>query len=505
MLRRGPLFATRPPFVTLACSPCRAGWGVVLGLGLGLAIGWPAGVTAAQEAGRAPWLPDGALAVPGPGIAARDGSSDAATATGAGVAPRADDGLRLADGGASSHGGTAAEGAAPPAEEGEEASPFATLRALAERLSDGATDEAGSMIETGAPGQTILLTLALGMLTVAAVSAALLLRQRTPRRRAGGGQGLPGPAGMVQDGAPIAARGYTDEDFVAAAAVLRRRATLHQARRLPASPLFSAAAEIARARRAAGFGPLAERSERGFGVGAGRVRRAGGQGAGMAASDADPLASVASVAEELAASVAGISRRMAESTRIAEEAMAEASRTGVTVQSLADTAQRIGDAVRLIRQIDHQANALALSATLRAARAGEAAPGTKQVAEGMRGLAAQAARATARSQKEVRAAAAEARHVAGAVTAMEEVIGELSRIAAGIDAAVHQQRAATRQMVRAMRNAAGSSLSTSAAGMDVNAVLDAAARVEAAASELCRYVETTRSQIADVEAAMKVA
>jgi methyl-accepting chemotaxis protein len=378
------------------------------------------------------------------------------------------------------------------------AAALATLRAVATRLLEGAFTEDEDDERSGGGGP-VLLTLALGLLAVVGGSAVALLGQ-APAWRPAADAGTaarpasPGARRRIDDGG---ARHFTEADLVAAAALLREQAPLRRKRRLPSTPLFSAAAELARARRSAGFGRLAERIELPLAV-TPVAARAGGSttGAPGASPAACQLGRVASAAEELAASVAAISRQVAESTRIAGEAVAEAERTGISMQALADTAERIGEAVRLIRQVDHQANALALNATLKAARGGDVVP----VARVMQGLAAQAGWATA-------AAGAEAGRLAGGVTAMEEVIGRLSHIAAGVDAAVERQRTATLQMVCAIRHASPVG-SASPAAVEVRedaAVLDAAARVEAATRELCRYVETTRSQIEDAEAAMQAA
>ncbi|RCK38638.1 hypothetical protein TH25_25480, partial [Thalassospira profundimaris] len=84
---------------------------------------------------------------------------------------------------------------------------------------------------------------------------------------------------------------------------------------------------------------------------------------------------VAAATEQLAASNAEINRQMAESTRISNEAAQKARETNDLVNSLSQSANRIGEVIALITDIAEQTNLLALNATIEAARAGDAGKG----------------------------------------------------------------------------------------------------------------------------------
>ncbi|MBI3452315.1 MAG: DUF3365 domain-containing protein, partial [Rhodospirillales bacterium] len=73
---------------------------------------------------------------------------------------------------------------------------------------------------------------------------------------------------------------------------------------------------------------------------------------------------VASASEELSASISEIGHQVAASAKIAGRAVEEAGRTNVSVQGLAQAAQKIGDVVKLINDIAGQTNLLALNATI---------------------------------------------------------------------------------------------------------------------------------------------
>ena len=75
-------------------------------------------------------------------------------------------------------------------------------------------------------------------------------------------------------------------------------------------------------------------------------------------------------------------------------AVDEAQGANDDIEALAQTAQNIGDVVKLIRSIAGQTNLLALNATIEAARAGEAGRGFAVVASEVKSLAVQTAKAT---------------------------------------------------------------------------------------------------------------
>jgi hypothetical protein len=73
-------------------------------------------------------------------------------------------------------------------------------------------------------------------------------------------------------------------------------------------------------------------------------------------------------ADELSRSSAEISRQLTHTTNIVGLATSAARATDGAIGGLADGAQKIGDAVKLIRNIAGQTNLLALNATIEAAR-----------------------------------------------------------------------------------------------------------------------------------------
>ena len=148
---------------------------------------------------------------------------------------------------------------------------------------------------------------------------------------------------------------------------------------------------------------------------------------------------VAAATEELSSSVSEIGRQVTQSTEIAGQAVAEANRTNVTVQGLSAAAQKIGDVVKLISDIASQTNLLALNATIEAARAGEAGRGFAVVANEVKSLASQTAKATDEISAQVSAMQGATAEAVQAIESIGRTIGAINEIASAISVAVEQQ------------------------------------------------------------------
>ncbi|WP_296519550.1 methyl-accepting chemotaxis protein [Rhodoplanes sp.] len=158
----------------------------------------------------------------------------------------------------------------------------------------------------------------------------------------------------------------------------------------------------------------------------------------------DNVQSVASAAGQMSASVGEISRQVQDSTRIAAEAVRQAEQTDRRIGELSQAAARIGDVVKLITAIAEQTNLLALNATIEAARAGDAGRGFAIVAQEVKALAGQTAKATGDIATQIGAMQAA---TSDSVTAIKEIGGTIAHIAE-IAAAVEEQGAATAEIAR---------------------------------------------------------
>ncbi|WP_288586881.1 CHASE3 domain-containing protein [uncultured Methylobacterium sp.] len=166
------------------------------------------------------------------------------------------------------------------------------------------------------------------------------------------------------------------------------------------------------------------------------------------------VGTVAAAAEELGASVAEIGRQVDGSAGLARTAAAEAGATAGVVRDLSLAVNRIGDVVGLISSIASQTNLLALNATIEAARAGAAGRGFAVVAAEVKELAGQTAKATDEITGQIAAIQAATGRATTAMAGIGGRIDEISGVSAAIAAAVEEQGAATREIVRNVSQAA---------------------------------------------------
>jgi methyl-accepting chemotaxis protein len=208
---------------------------------------------------------------------------------------------------------------------------------------------------------------------------------------------------------------------------------------------------------------------------------------------------VAAATEELSSSVSEIGRQVTQSTEIAGQAVAEANRTNVTVQGLSAAAQKIGDVVKLISDIASQTNLLALNATIEAARAGEAGRGFAVVANEVKSLASQTAKATDEISAQVGAMQGATEEAVQAIESIGRTIGAINEITSAIALAVEQQGSATQEIARNVQEAAQGTGQVSSNITGVNQAADktgvAAGKVLVSAEQLSGQAATLRADV----------
>jgi methyl-accepting chemotaxis protein len=200
----------------------------------------------------------------------------------------------------------------------------------------------------------------------------------------------------------------------------------------------------------------------------------------------------ATAADELSRSIGEISRQLTQTGGIVAHAAQEARHTDVEIASLADGAQKIGEVVRLIRDIADQTNLLALNATIEAARAGDAGRGFAVVASEVKSLAVQTAKATEDITSHISAVQDSTTMAVSAIRHIATRMHEIDRNSAALAAAVEQQNVATSEI---SHNVAGAAQGTA----HVLGVLD---EVSHAASETRASAETVRNASQSVESAV---
>ena len=200
---------------------------------------------------------------------------------------------------------------------------------------------------------------------------------------------------------------------------------------------------------------------------------------------------VASATEELSSSVHEIARRVHESSQIAGEAVRQAEKTDARINQLSQAAGRIGDVVNLITAIAQQTNLLALNATIEAARAGDAGRGFAIVAQEVKALAAQTAKATEEISTQIAGMQTATQDSVVAIKDISGTITRISEIAAAIAAAVEEQGAATQEISRNVQQAA---VGTTQVASNITAVNRGAAETGSASTQVLSSAQSLSTE-----------
>ena len=164
--------------------------------------------------------------------------------------------------------------------------------------------------------------------------------------------------------------------------------------------------------------------------------------------------SAAAASEQMVSSVTEIGRQVRESQKVASAAVQQAGQTNARIAELSQSADRIGEVVKLISAVAAQTNLLALNATIEAARAGEAGRGFAVVASEVKALAGQTAKATEEISLQITQMQAATQHSVSAIETIGGTITQISEISAAIAASVEQQGNATQEIARNVQQAA---------------------------------------------------
>ena len=212
-------------------------------------------------------------------------------------------------------------------------------------------------------------------------------------------------------------------------------------------------------------------------------------------------------AQELLSSIAEISRQLGQASGLVRVAATEAHATNQEIAGLANTAQEIGNVVKLIQQIAEQTNLLALNATIEAARAGELGRGFAVVAAEVKSLAVQTAKATEQIAAQISAVQASTAVAVEAIRRNTGHMEEINRYTSAIAASVEQQSAATGEISKNVANAEAATkvvvsvleevtgaVSTTTSSADT--VLTASQAVESAVASLRGNVEDFLHKVA---------
>ena len=166
------------------------------------------------------------------------------------------------------------------------------------------------------------------------------------------------------------------------------------------------------------------------------------------------LQTVATATEEMSASVQEIAKNATDAAKVAGEAMKTARETNVIVTKLGQSSAEIGQVIKVITSIAQKTDLLALNATVEAARAGEVGAGFAVVANEVKELAKQTARATEDISRKIEAIQVDAKSAVQAIKTISGIIDQVNAISSTIATAVEEQSATTSEISRNLAEAA---------------------------------------------------
>ena len=215
----------------------------------------------------------------------------------------------------------------------------------------------------------------------------------------------------------------------------------------------------------------------------------------------------ASAADELSRSIAEIGQQLNQTAEVVHIAVGEAHATNQDIDALAQAAQKIGDVVKLIRDIAGQTNLLALNATIEAARAGEAGRGFAVVASEVKSLAVQTAKATEDISGQIMEVQNSTGNAVEAIGRIAHRMREINNYTSAVTVSVQQQNGATREISQNVASAADGAMmivavlsevagATTETKKSAQTVLTASESVEEAAANLRIEVESFLTKVA---------
>lgn len=190
---------------------------------------------------------------------------------------------------------------------------------------------------------------------------------------------------------------------------------------------------------------------------------------------------VAAASEEMSASIREIAAQVARSNKTSLEAVEKAKATGLVVERLRDSSQKIGNVVNMINDIAEQTNLLALNATIEAARAGDAGKGFAVVANEVKSLASETTKATDEIQLQITQMQTISKEAAEAILVIQKTIDDISQASTAIAAAIEEQASTTEEISRNVQEA---SRATEEVSSNVTGIQQASAQTGAASTQL---------------------
>ncbi len=160
------------------------------------------------------------------------------------------------------------------------------------------------------------------------------------------------------------------------------------------------------------------------------------------------IESVSASTDEMSVSIRSISRDASEASTVVANAVNVVNATRNTVEKLGVSSLEIDSVIKVITSIAEQTNLLALNATIEASRAGDAGKGFSVVANEVKELAKQTAKATEEIGHKISAIQTNTKEAVSAINQINVVISKISDISITIASAMEEQAATANEISR---------------------------------------------------------
>jgi methyl-accepting chemotaxis protein len=209
---------------------------------------------------------------------------------------------------------------------------------------------------------------------------------------------------------------------------------------------------------------------------------------------------VADATEELGVSIHEIYEQAAQTRGVVNRAAGIARSAHELGDHLSAGANRIGNVVKLIRNVAEQTNLLALNATIEAARAGPAGRGFAVVASEIKQLASQTAHATEDITTQIAAIQTSTVEAVKVIQSINAVTDDIARFTTAVASSVEQQNNAAQMITR---NVHGAAAGVQDLAGSMTHVTKAIGETNRFASEVLAVAHTLSAQTSTIEKAVE--